>query len=205
MKKYRSEGINREVIDITKRMAWMAEYHEENILKHFDRVRGYAAVLALGLGMNPLDAEVLSYACQLHDIGKIGLPDGLLMKTGDFTPFEWELLKRHTIIGAEILANLNSPIPSTGETIAFTHHERWDGSGYPNGTRGEAIPISGRICAIVDVFDALTTKRQYKQEIPLTDAFELMRESAGSLFDPQLVKIFLENADEIQRIRQANL
>lgn len=204
MNKYRSEGLNREMIDVAKRMAWMAEYHEENILKHFDRVRGYSAVLSRELGMSPSDAEVLSCACQLHDIGKIGLPDGLLMKTGDFTPFEWELLKRHTIIGVEILANLNSPVLHTGEIIAFTHHERWDGSGYPQGIKDEAIPISGRICAIADVFDALTTKRPYKHEIPISDAFKLMQESAGSLFDPVLIKILLQNEDEFQRILQVN-
>ena len=193
------DSSQKELTDTIWRMAYIAEYREGNNISHLERVRAYAQVLARGLGFTPREVHVLSLACQLHDIGKIAIPDSLLLKNGDFTPAEWEQVKRHTITGAEILGGSPSPILQTGEAIALTHHERWDGSGYPRGLKGEEIPLGGRLCAIVDVFDSLTTQRTYKREISVEDAHHLIIDAGDQLFDPGLVDIFDEDFDEILR------
>jgi putative two-component system response regulator len=197
--------MNREMLDVIQRMASLAEYREPDIQSHLERVRGYCSVFARGLGLETQDVEIISYASQLHDVGEICIPDSVLQKSGKLTPYEWDLVKRHPIVGAEILKGAPSVILQAGEIIALTHHERWDGSGYPYRRKGEAIPLSGRICALADIFDALTTKRPYKDEISVDEAFQLILDNDGILFDPGLVKVFIENFDEICRIRQMNI
>jgi len=186
-------------------MAALAEYGEPGIHHHLERIRGYCYVLARGMDFPMQDAEVISYASQLHDIGEIGIPDTLLMKSGKLSPYEWEQVKRHPILGAEILRGSPSVVLQMGETIALTHHERWDGSGYPYGIKGEEIPVPGRICALADIFDALTTRRSYKAEIPVAEAHQLILDNSGVLFDPTLVQAFSENFEEIVKVRQMNI
>jgi len=204
MKRYTTELGSKDVFDAVKRMAHMAEYRDGNIFNHIERIKGYAYTIARGMGLAIPEAEIISYACQLHDIGKVGIPDTVALKTDNLTSYDWETMKQHTWVGSNILKEATSVVLQAGSLVALSHHERWDGSGYPQGIKGEDIPVSGRICALVDVFDALTTRRAYKKEIPVWDAFQLVRESAGQLFDPTVVATFLENADEIVRVLRNN-
>jgi putative two-component system response regulator len=200
MKRYTTELYSKDIFDAVKRMAHMAEYRDPNLFNHIERIKGYAYTIARGMGIALPEAEMISYACQLHDIGKVGVPDAVAMKTDNLTAYDWETMKQHTWIGSNILKDSPSVVLQAGALVALSHHERWDGSGYPQGIKGEDIPVSGRICALVDTFDALTTRRPYKKEIPIWDAFQLVREAAGQLFDPAVTATFLENADEIVRI-----
>lgn len=200
-----TDVINREALDFTRRMATMAEYRKTGIKQHLERIKGYCLVIARAVDLSPAEVEIIAYASQLHDIGTIGIPEAITIKTGDLADYEWELVKRHPIIGAEILHGSPSPLLQAGEIIALTHHERWDGSGYPYGVKGEEIPLSGRICALADVFDALTTPRSYKQEISADAALQLITDSSGQLFDPYLVDAFEDNFREIVKVRQTHL
>jgi len=194
-----------DLLDVIRRMAHVAEYRKANTLSHLDRIREYCLVLATGLEFSSQEARIISYASQLHDIGEVDLPEQLLTRNGKLTPYEWEMIKRHPIVGAEILKGSPSPILQVGARIALTHHERWDGSGYPQGLRGEEIPVAGRICAVADVFDALTTRRPYKDELPVEQALQLIRESSGQFFDPQVVEQLSQQFDEILEVRRMNL
>jgi response regulator RpfG family c-di-GMP phosphodiesterase len=172
---------------------------------HLERIQGYSRVIAYGLGLASQEAEVVYHASQLHDVGLVGVPEDLLNKKGELAAFEFEYVKRHPDIGGDLLSGSPSLIIQVGEVIARTHHERWDGSGYPKGLKGEDIPLSGRICAIADVFDALTTERTYKKEIPVGDALELIQGAGSTLFDPQLVVVFADHFDELVAVRQGNI
>jgi cyclic di-GMP phosphodiesterase len=194
---------HKELLDAVWRMAYIAEYREGGNLAHLDRIKSYTQLLGRGLGLNPNDVQLLSTASQLHDIGKIGLPENLLLQQGQYTEAEIQKIKRHTVIGAEILANSPSALLQAGETIALNHHERWDGSGYPNGIKTEEIPLSARMCAIADVFDALTTSRPYKKEISVEDAAQLIVGASGSLFDPQLVQVFQDEFQGFLKIKRS--
>lgn len=205
MSKYATEVLNREVLDVVRRMSALAEYREPGIKNHLERIRGYCMVIARGLDLSVQEVEVIANASQLHDIGEIGIPDAILTKAGKLSPYEWEVVKRHPVIGAEILRGSPSTLLQAGEIIALSHHERWDGSGYPYRLKGEDIPLSGRICAMADIFDALTTKRPYKDEVSVEEAYDLILESSGVLFDPQLVTVFKDNFDELLVIRQNNI
>lgn len=194
---------NRELLHIIQRMAYMAEYREGNNQAHIERIRGYSYNLALASGLAHNDAEVISFASVLHDVGKVFISDEIAKKTDNLDPQEWEMIEKHTEIGAEILNDYTSPVFQTGRIIALTHHERWDGSGYPQGLKGEDIALSGRIVAIADVFDALTTKRPYKDEISPEDALNLIIDSRGKLFDPDIVDLFEEDFTKILRVKNS--
>ena len=194
---------HKELLDAVWRMAYIAEYREGGNITHLERIRGYVQVLARGLGLTQSEVQLISTACQLHDIGKAGLPEGLLLQQGQYSDAEINKIKRHTTIGAEILNNSNSALLQAGETIALNHHERWDGSGYPNGISGEQIPLSARLCAIADVFDALTTPRPYKKEISVDDALRLITGASGTLFDPQIVEVFREEFSNILKVKKS--
>ena len=202
MKTYITEVADRELLDVIRRMAYLAEFRKPNVSNHLERIRGYSHVIARGFGLSAEEVLVISYASQLHDVGLIGVPEAVISKSGELTSYEWELIKHHPVTGAEILRGSPSVIMQAGETIALTHHERWDGSGYPNGLRSENIPLSGRICALADVFDALTTKRAYKTEVGVEDALTLIQEASGQLFDPSLVKIFRDNFADILKTKE---
>lgn len=194
---------HKDLLDSVIRMAYMAEYREGNNTGHLERIKAYTQLLGRGLGLNQNEVQLISTACQLHDIGKVGLPDALLQKQGRYTDADLQKVKHHTILGAEILKNSFSPVLQAGEMIALNHHERWDGSGYPNGIAGEDIPLSARLCAVADVFDALTTPRPYKKEISTEDASRLIIGAGGILFDPQIVQVFEEELSGILKIKKS--
>jgi putative two-component system response regulator len=138
----------------------------------------------------------------MHDVGKIGIPDGILLKPGKLDPEEWEIMKTHAEIGADIMGDFDSPLMRMAGMIAFTHHEKYDGSGYPNGIKGNGIPIEGRIAAICDVFDALTSERPYKEAWSVERAVDLINEESGKHFDPELVRLFNEILPDVLTIRE---
>jgi putative two-component system response regulator len=154
-------------------------------------------LLARRLGFDEAQCELLLHASPMHDIGKIGIPDHILLKPGKLTAEEWEIMKTHTTIGAHILEGDDSELLNFAREIAISHHEKWDGGGYPHGLAGEAIPLSGRIVAIADVFDALTSERPYKKPWPVEEAVAYIREQSGSHFEPRIVKEFLACLPEI--------
>lgn len=193
---------SRDVQNVVKRMAYMAEFREGDNSNHLDRIRRYSYILGKGAGLPPNEIEAIAYASQLHDVGKVAIPDEIIKKSGDLTPAEWEIVETHTVLGASILRGSSSMIFQIGEEIAQTHHERWDGSGYPHQIKENDIPISGRICALADVFDALTTSRHYKEESPIEEGIQLILESKGTLFDPVLVDVFQDNIEEILKARE---
>jgi putative two-component system response regulator len=151
--------------------------------------------------MSEDEAELLLNAAPMHDIGKIGIPDKILLKPGELDAKEWEIMKTHPQMGEEILGSHNSVLLNLARDIALTHHEKWDGSGYPNGLKGEDIPVYARIVAIADTFDALTTVRPYKQAWLVADAIDLLKKEAGSHFDPELVDKFLSIMPQIIEIK----
>jgi putative two-component system response regulator len=198
-----SMDTHRELLDAVWRLAYIAEFREGSNLSHLERIKGFVQVLGRGIGLTQNELQLISVACQLHDIGKVGLPEALLLQQGQYSETEMQKIKRHTLIGAEILSNSNSPLLQAAETVALNHHERWDGSGYPNGIHDEDIPLSARLCAIADVFDALTTPRPYKKEISPEDAYRLIIGASGSLFDPQLVEVFTDELPSIMKVKKS--
>ncbi|MBJ7455083.1 MAG: CHASE2 domain-containing protein [Thermoleophilia bacterium] len=184
-------------LDVVHRLSAASEQRDNETGLHIVRMSRIAEALALAAGIGPAEAEELRDAAVLHDIGKLGVPDYVLLKDGRLTDEEREIMKLHTLRGADILAGSESPLLQLGEMIARTHHERWDGTGYPLGTAGDAIPLPGRICAIADVFDALVSVRRYKAGWPLDRALDELRLQRGRQFDPHLVDVFLTIAPEL--------
>jgi putative two-component system response regulator len=178
-------------LEILHRLATAAEFRDDETHQHTLRVGDVAGLLGIALGLSNADAEVLRQAAPLHDLGKIGISDEILLKPGSLTTEEFTEIKRHTEIGARILAGSRYAILQMGEIIARTHHERWDGSGYI-GLRGDAIPVASRIVAVADVFDALINVRPYKGAWPRHDAVRYMRDGSATQFDPMVVTVFLE-------------
>jgi putative two-component system response regulator len=154
------------------------------------------------MGLNEETVEIILYAAPMHDVGKIGIPDHILLKPGKLDPDEWQIMKQHTIIGAQILQGSDAEFIKLAEAVALTHHEKWDGSGYPNGLSGSKIPLAGRITAIADVFDALTSKRPYKEPFSLEKSFDIIKQSRGSHFDPEVADAFFAVEDEILTIKE---
>lgn len=169
------------------------------------RMSHYARLLAIRLGLPKTFCDLLYNAAPMHDIGKIGTPDAVLKKPGKLDPKEWEIMQQHAAIGAEIIGEHSDPLLQMARRIALTHHEKWDGSGYPNGLMGENIPIEGRITAIADVFDALTSQRPYKQPWTIEATMELLENQAGKHFDPKLVEAFKQILPEVIAIRDTYL
>jgi putative two-component system response regulator len=194
---------HKELVDAIWRMAYIAEYREGGNITHLERIKGYVQVLGRGLGLTQNEIQLIATACQLHDIGKVGLSEALLLKEGQYTETELNKIKRHTTLGADILKNSHAALLQAAETVAQNHHERWDGSGYPNGISGEEIPLSARLCAIADVFDALTTPRPYKKEISVEDALRLITGASGTLFDPQIVQVFQDEFQNILKVKKS--
>jgi putative two-component system response regulator len=184
-------------LEVVRRLARAAEWRDEETGEHVERIGILCERLALAAGWSAADAETLRHASVLHDVGKIGVPDRVLLKPGPLDSEEWAIMKTHAEIGASMLSGSTSPLVQLGEQIARTHHERWDGSGYPNGLRGEEIPIAGRIVAICDVFDALRSRRPYKPAWSLEDAITEISMQRGRHFDPELVDRFLPLAAQL--------
>jgi CHASE2 domain-containing sensor protein len=190
-------------IELVARLAAASESRDEDTGRHILRIGVLCERLALAIGWSPSDAETLRHASAMHDVGKIGIRDRILLKPGRLTPDEWEIMKRHTTIGAEILAGSASPLVQMAETIARSHHERWDGGGYPDGLKGEEIPLVGRICAVCDVFDALLSARPYKGSWSVSGALSELEHSAGTHLDHRLVDTFLTIAHDDEAEIQA--
>ena len=186
----RTRDLEQARLEILERLALAAEYRDDDTQEHAWRIGRTCARLALGLGLPVQEVELIRRAAPLHDIGKIGIPDAILLKPGRLTGQEFDIVKTHAAIGAEILSGSRSPLLRLAQRIALTHHERWDGGGYPNGLAGEEIPLAGRIVAVADVFDALTHERPYKEAWPVGQAVEEIVGQAGRQFDPRLVEAF---------------
>jgi putative two-component system response regulator len=183
------------------RLSRAAEFKDEDTGAHIMRMSNYSATIGRKLGLSEKVVESILYAAPMHDVGKIGIPDHILLKKGKLNPGEWEIMKQHTIMGREILKGSDSGFIKLAEVIALTHHEKWDGTGYPKGLKGVKIPLEGRIAAIADVFDALTCKRPYKEAFSLEKAFTIIKAERGKHFDPAVVDAFFAVQDEIVSIK----
>lgn len=182
------------------RMSRAAEFRDPETGAHILRMSHYSRLIAAALGLSVAEQTLILQAAPMHDVGKIGTPDGILLKPGRLTPDELVIMRQHAQIGYELLKGSESVVLQSAATIALTHHEKYDGSGYPNGIAGEAIPLFGRIVAVADVFDALTSARPYKEAWPLERAADFMRENSGSHFDPACISAFFESWAEVLEV-----
>ncbi len=186
--------------DIIERLAHASEYRDNETGRHIQRISRYTAYLARAWGMGEEEADQIFHASTMHDIGKIGIPDRILLKQGSLNGEEWMLMKQHTTIGADLLAGGGSRLIQLAESIALTHHERWDGRGYPAGLRENQIPLEGRLVAVCDVFDALTSRRPYKPAWSSEGGLAYIWRESGRTFDPAVVKLFQRDFSDIRRI-----
>jgi CHASE2 domain-containing sensor protein len=186
----RTEEVRATQLELISRLGRAAERRDTDTGEHIERMSYLCARVGRDMGMSAEESETFRHAAAMHDIGKIGIPDRVLLKEGALDAEEWDVMRTHTVIGADVLANSPSPLLQMAETVARTHHERWDGTGYPAGLSGEDIPLVGRICAICDAFDALTSRRPYKEPWPIADALKELREQRGRHFDPAVVDAF---------------
>ncbi len=202
--KERTRSLEQNRLRIIQHLGRAVEYKDNETGAHVIRMSHYSKLLAEAYGGNPEWVEMVFNAAPMHDVGKIGIADSILLKPGKLDADEWEIMKQHTVFGAKILGNCeDDPMLKMAEVIALTHHEKWDGSGYPQGLVGDAIPLEGRIVAIADVMDALLSKRPYKAAWSLEDTLKYMDESAGQHFDPALIKLLHQVMPDIEKIRSA--
>ncbi len=198
----RTEQLYQTQIDTIQRLSRAVEYRDSETGAHTVRMEQYIYHLSIALGFGEEESKTISTASLLHDVGKIGIPDSILQKPGELTLEEWEVMKTHTTIGAKLLYGSASSFLKMGEEIALTHHEKWDGTGYPRGLKGNDIPMAGRICGLCDVFDALTSQRPYKEAWPDDKALKEIEKEKGSHFDPHMVECFFEILPQIRRVFQ---
>ncbi len=184
------------------RLATAAEFRDNDTGAHIQRVSMYCEAIAQAMGLPQSRCSEILYAAPMHDVGKLGIPDSILTKAGPLTPGEREQMKKHTTIGAEILRGSDNEVIRTAERIALHHHEKWDGTGYPQGLKGAGISIEGRICAVADVFDALTSKRSYKQAFPLDKAYGIIQKDSGTHFDPEVSAAFMRQREVVEAIQE---
>lgn len=200
----RTKQLHQTRLQIIQRLGRAAEYKDNETGLHVIRMSYYARILGLASGMSESEADVLMNAAPMHDIGKIGIPDSILKKPGKLDPEEFKVMESHCEIGAEIIGDDDSELLQMAKVIALSHHEKWNGQGYPYKLQGEEIPRVGRIVAIADVFDALTSKRPYKEAWPVPDAINWLQKSAGEHFDPLLVPVFVDALPEILKVKEAH-
>lgn len=199
--KERTKEIYQTRLEVVRRLGRAAEYRDNETGLHIVRMSKISMLLGKATGMSNYQSDLLLNASPMHDIGKIGIPDNILLKPGKFDQDEWEIMKTHTIIGANILKGGGSDLLDMASEIAISHHEKWDGSGYPYNLEAEAIPLNGRISAIADVFDALTSERPYKKAWAIQDAINYLNKESGTHFDPLLIKYFNELLPEIIEVK----
>ena len=197
----RLQEINQTRLKIIQRLGRAAEYRDNETGYHVIRMSHYTRLIAEAYGGNDEWVEMIFNAAPMHDVGKIGIPDNILLKPGKLDADEWEIMKKHSVYGAEIIGEDSNPLLKMSRTIALSHHERWDGSGYPEGLSGDEIPLEARIVAIADVFDALTSRRQYKDAWPIETAVNHMLQSRGAHFDPHLIDLFESVLPQILEVR----
>jgi len=197
----RTHAIQETRLQVVRHLGRAAEYRDNETGLHIIRMSNMAALLAKAIGMPDYECDLLLNASPMHDIGKIGIPDNILLKPGKLEHDEWKTMQTHAQIGADILAGDDSDLMLMAHDIALTHHEKWNGSGYPNGLKGEEIPLVGRITAIADVFDALTSERPYKKAWSVEKTMDFIKDESGQHFDPQLVELLIENLSQIIDIK----
>ncbi len=197
----RTEALQQSRLQVVQRLGRAAEYRDNETGQHVIRMSHFSATLAAALGWSAPQCELLLHASPMHDVGKIGIADAILLKPGKLDAHEWSIMQQHSAIGADILANADSELLQLARVIAESHHEKWDGSGYPHGLAGEEIPQAARIVAVADVFDALTSKRPYKEAWPVDSAVQWMTEQSGSHFDPAIIAVFLQQLPALLEIR----
>jgi len=196
----RTQELEETRVEIVRRLGRAGEYRDNETGFHVARMSEYCCCLAFAAGIGPQEAELLQLAAPMHDIGKIGIPDRILLKPGRLDDDERQIMQGHAVIGAKIIGDHSSGLLALARNVALTHHERWDGAGYPNGLAGEDIPIEGRIAAICDVFDALTSVRPYKPAWSFDEAMEHILAESGKAFDPSLVTVFRKVAPQFAEI-----
>ena len=189
-------------LDTINRLVAATEYKDEDTGDHIVRISRYCTLIAQKMGLPEETVELIQYASPMHDIGKIGIPDHILLKPDRLTNEEFDIVKNHTTIGAAILEAARSEVLQMSREIALTHHEKYNGRGYPRGLSGNDIPVSGRIVAIADTFDALTSRRPYKDPYPIDVAVDIIHSEKGAHFDPAIADVFLDNIEEIREIRE---
>lgn len=189
-------------VQTIERLTKAAEFRDDETAGHLQRMSEYSRLLARKVGLDDYTSEMIRTASPMHDVGKIGIPDNILLKPGRLTPDEYEVMKKHAEIGYRILGGSESKLLQLAASIAHTHHEKYNGSGYPHGLKGDDIPIEGRIVAVADVFDALTSERPYKKAWPLERALKLLVDGRNEHFDGKLVDLFIGSMDEVLEIRK---
>jgi putative two-component system response regulator len=199
----RTQELRRSREETIRRLSLAIEFRSRETGEHVERIGSGAALIARRLRMNPGRSELIRLAAPLHDVGKIGIPDEILLKPGALTEAERERMQEHADFGYRLLTGSGSEMLETAATIAWTHHERWDGRGYPRGLAGEAIPIEGRLIAVMDVFDALTHDRVYRPAMSLDEALEIIRAGRGKHFDPNVLDAFLDTLPELIALDEA--
>jgi putative two-component system response regulator len=189
-------------LDTIRRLTLAAEYKDHDTAGHIERIGRYSQVLGMAMHLQPGTIDLLLHAAPMHDVGKLGIPDNILLKPGPLTPEERIVINTHTTIGGQILAGSTSPVIQMGERVALTHHEKWDGSGYPNGLSEVQIPLEARICSVVDFFDALTMDRPYRKAVPNDEVVEMIWSEKGTSFDPAVVDVFVRVRKDLEIIQR---
>ncbi len=202
MVRERTKELQETRLEIIRRLGFAAEYKDNETGMHVIRMSRYCQLIAKKIGMKDSEAELILTAAPMHDVGKIGIPDNILLKPGPLDAEEWRLMKEHPKIGFKIIGGHRSELLQTAATVALTHHEKWDGSGYPDGLKGEEIPIIGRIAAVADVFDALTSVRPYKAAWSIEKAVDYIRSESGRHFDPRMAEAFLKCMPDVLSIKE---
>lgn len=188
-------------LDTIFRLSVAAEYKDDDTAAHINRMSRYSILIAESMGLSNEEVDKIRYASPMHDIGKLGVPDAILMKPAKLTAEEFKVMQQHTVFGSKILKEAKAELLRVSEKVALTHHEKWDGSGYPQGLSGENIPLEGRIVALADVFDALTSKRCYKPAFSMEQSLDIIKQGAGKHFDPRVTQAFLDNLDKILAVK----
>lgn len=197
-----AEELKRTRLQIIQRLGRASEYKDNETGMHVMRMSHYSKIIALACGFSEQAADNLLHAAPMHDIGKIGIPDSIMLKPGKLTEEEFAVMKTHPEIGAEILGDADSDLLHLAKVVSMTHHEKWDGTGYPKGLKGEDIPLEGRIVALADVFDALTSKRPYKEAWTVEKSMAFIEEQSGRHFDPKLATLFKQELSKILEIKE---
>lgn len=190
-------------LDTIRRLVVAAEYKDRDTASHIERIGRMSELMAKRLALSGDEVHLIRHATTMHDVGKIGVPDHILLKPGALTEAEWGVMRQHTVFGERILSGSQSPLLVLGERVARSHHERWDGSGYPDGVAGDGIPLAARICAIVDVFDALASHRHYRDALPLPTVWGMIEKESGAHFDPEIAETFCAARRDVEALWQA--